>query len=329
MWELINSVPKKEQGIILLLDALESNAKAGKAVADIKANELNVENGLIHITYKFHKIFLQETADEAYKVYSDFINYSKTVEMTVSEYVLEFERSYKRMIEHEMILPDPVLTFKLLDGANITNDERKPALTFCVDLKYEKMKSALKRHFASPVPQNQNHEMEIKQEEIFWNKKLRKQRLYNEQSKRNENNINPLDKHGKISRCKICDSKLHSANKCPHKYDQNINVVEDQESDTEEVNIILMTENITNEEILVLEASKSAVIDTACTKTVAGEQWFVNYKSNLTADSIKNIKIFQSNTKFKLGDGEQVSAVKKVIFPAKIAEKYVKQKQKQ
>ena len=174
MWELINSVPKKEQGIILLLDALESNAKAGKAVADIKANELNVENGLIHITYTFHKIFLQETADEAYKVYSDFINYSKTVEMTVSEYVPEFERSYKRMIEHEMILPDPVLTFKLLDGVSITNDKRKLALTFCVDLKYEKMKSALKRLFASPVPQNQNNEMEIKHEKIFWKKKLRK-----------------------------------------------------------------------------------------------------------------------------------------------------------
>ena len=34
-----------------------------------------------------------------------------------------------------MKLPDPVLTFKLLDGANIWKDERKPALTFCVDLK--------------------------------------------------------------------------------------------------------------------------------------------------------------------------------------------------
>ena len=52
------------------------------------------------------------------------------------------------MIEHEMILPDPVLTFKLLDGANITSDERKLALTFCVDLKYEKMKLALKQLFA-------------------------------------------------------------------------------------------------------------------------------------------------------------------------------------
>ena len=143
MWELITSVPKKEQGIIVFLDALEGKAKAEKAVADIKANELNVENGLTLITDKLDKFFLEEIADEAYKVYSDFINYIKIVEMTVSEYLLEFEHLYKRMIEHEMILPDPVLTFKLLDGANITSDERKLALTFCVDLKYEKMKLAL------------------------------------------------------------------------------------------------------------------------------------------------------------------------------------------
>ena len=76
-----------------------------------------------------------------------------------------------------------------------------------------------------------------------------------------------------------------------------------------------MTGNITNKEILVLEASKSAVIDTACTKTVIGEQLFVNYKSNLTDDSINNIKIFQSDTKFKFGDGKQVSAVKS-YFPS-------------
>ena len=90
MWELITSVPKKEQGIIVLLDALEGNAKADKAVADIKANELNVENGLKLITDKLDKIFLEETADKAYEVYSDFSNYNKTVEMTVSECVLKF-----------------------------------------------------------------------------------------------------------------------------------------------------------------------------------------------------------------------------------------------
>ena len=49
------------------------------------------------------------------------------------------------MTKHGMKLPDPVLTFKLLDVANISNDKRKLALTFFVDWKYEKIKSALKR----------------------------------------------------------------------------------------------------------------------------------------------------------------------------------------
>ena len=40
MWELITSVPKKEQGIIVLLDALEGNVKAEKAVADVELMNL-------------------------------------------------------------------------------------------------------------------------------------------------------------------------------------------------------------------------------------------------------------------------------------------------
>ena len=43
------------------------------------------------------------------------------------------------MIEHGMKLPDPVLTFKLSNGANISNAQRKLALSFCVDLKHEKI----------------------------------------------------------------------------------------------------------------------------------------------------------------------------------------------
>ena len=43
------------------------------------------------------------------------------------------------MIEHGMKLPDPVLTFKLSNGANISNAQRKLALSFCVDLKNGKI----------------------------------------------------------------------------------------------------------------------------------------------------------------------------------------------
>ena len=39
-----------------------------------------------------------------------------------------------------------------------------------------------------------------------------------------------------------------------------------------------MTENISKQEIFMMEAASPAVIDRACTKTVAGEHWFENCK---------------------------------------------------
>ena len=74
------------------------------------------------------------------------------------------------MIEHGMKLPDPVLTFKLLDAANISNHKRKLVLTFRDSLKYKKMKSGLKRLFppsSSASVQNATSNIQIKQEEAF------------------------------------------------------------------------------------------------------------------------------------------------------------------
>ena len=165
--QIITSFPKKEQGIVVLLDSLEGNAKAEKTVADMKAEEINNDDSIKVITDKLDQIFLKESADEAYKVYSNFINYNKSNEITKSKYI----HFYKKMIEHGMKLPDPVLTFKLLDGANIFNNERKLALKFCVNLKYKKKKSALKQLFApssSTSMQNTTNEIKIKQEEAFF-----------------------------------------------------------------------------------------------------------------------------------------------------------------
>ena len=59
-----------------------------------------------------------------------------------------------------------------------------------------------------------------------------------------------------------------------------MNVLEDCDYDSadkdlfEGENILLITENLSKFEIFVVETSKSAVIDIACTKTVAVEQWF-------------------------------------------------------
>ena len=79
------------------------------------------------------------------------------------------------MIQHQMKLPNTVLTFKFLDGANITSEERKLALTLCSNLDFDKTKSALKRLFttSSNHSHSQDNIVAIKQEETFFNKKYK------------------------------------------------------------------------------------------------------------------------------------------------------------
>ena len=177
--------------------------------------------------------------------------------MSINEYIIEFEHLNNKMIQHQMKLRSTVLTFKLLDGADITSEERKLALTLCSDSDFDKMKSALKRLFttSSNHSHSQNNIVAIKQEEAFFNKKHKKL----------NDKTNPLDENGKISRCIICDSKSRWAKNCPHRSSQNINIVEG-DSETEECNIVLMTENISKQEIFVMEAASSTIIDTAAQK---------------------------------------------------------------
>ena len=133
----------------------------------------------------------------------------------------------------------------------------------------------------------------------------------------------PLNKHGQISRCVVCGSKMHWAGKWPHQnkkwtaYLAEGNDSDDDDS-SEEINIVYKSE------IFVAEASKSAVMDTACTKTVAGEKWFKKYTSNLTEKARKEIWTYPSNASFKFSDGRKVQALKRVVFPLLTAGKHCK-----
>ena len=69
--------------------------------------------------------------------------------MNMNDYNLSYEYLYQKMIQHDMKLPVVVLTFKLLDGARVTDDERKLTLTISNNFNFEQMKSSLKRLLVS------------------------------------------------------------------------------------------------------------------------------------------------------------------------------------
>ena len=151
MWQLVTSVLKNQQAIIVRLEALENNVKAEKAVDQITAAELNTDTGMNTLLNKLDKVFQSETIDEAYNTYSCFINFNRHDDTDMNDYITEYEHLYKRMEDFDMKLPDAVLAFKLLDGANITEDDRKLTLALGKEMNFNDMKSALKDYSIKPV----------------------------------------------------------------------------------------------------------------------------------------------------------------------------------
>ena len=69
-WTLVAKVPKKEQAIVVLREALEGNQKAEKAVFDSSATQLNIGGGLKVLRDELDTAFQAETTDDAYSAYT-------------------------------------------------------------------------------------------------------------------------------------------------------------------------------------------------------------------------------------------------------------------
>ncbi|KAI7800935.1 hypothetical protein IRJ41_015697 [Triplophysa rosa] len=256
---------------------------------------------------KLDNVFLKEEKDRAYEAYSYFDGITKNSSVSTVDYIIDFEQRYNRMKKYNMTLPDAVLAFKLLDTACPDEKSRQLALTACTELKFSSMKSALKRIFGGKMtglPQGRG--------KLYVT-------LQSGQQKLPLLGTNPLDKFGKQSRCAICQSTFYWAKVCPHKRTEQVKITED--ANVEECNITLFTKaSMSDAEIFMTESLGSAIIDTACTRTVCGEKWLENYVDGLTQDQLK--QLMQTETPscrpFRLGDGNLVYATRNVKLPAKI-----------
>ena len=85
--------------------------------------------------------------------------------------------------------------------------------------------------------------------------------------------------------------------------------------------MVLLTDDATDCAIFVAETEKSVVVDTACSKTVAGEQWLNNYMKILSDTPQNEVKIFDSHTPFKFDDGRKVYAAIRARILAQIGDK--------
>ena len=129
---------------------------------------MNADDGMDVLIKQLDAVFKKEAIDEAY---SPFESYKRKPEETVSDYIIEFEHRYSKAKKFEMALPDSVLAYKLLEGAWLSQKERKLVLTAVNKLEFSAIKSALKRIYGQQgsigSATNLSLKVNIKEEPIY------------------------------------------------------------------------------------------------------------------------------------------------------------------
>ena len=122
---------------------------------------------------------------------------------------------------------------------------------------------------------------------------------------------NPRDEYGNHMKCIICQSNMHFKKDCPHRRQEIYHCEIDDETPVKEVYKLDYTQD---ENCFMSETTHAAVLDSACSKTVAGRAWKDMYLSSL--NNKENIKIYPSkNTYYKFGSGEKVVAKEIMEIP--------------
>ena len=133
---------------------------------------------------------------------------------------------------------------------------------------------------------------------------------------------NPKDAKGNYTICRRCRSIYHWISDCPHIPDsQNTLLTQNLEQD---IYIALLQSSypMKRDQItqLVSETLGKAVLDSGCSKTVAGQYWFEDYKNTLSEEEKSEIKYEESNSVFRFGDSKPINSLKRVLLPVYIGE---------
>ena len=339
IWQCVTDIEEKKQGPVMYLSLPD---KIRKSCNDISVSDLNKDNGLNTLITKIKTLYAKDINALAYMAYDQFENFKRPDEMTIVDYINEFERLNNKIRQFDMVLPTGVLAYKVLNNANISLEKKQLIRATVVSLTYENITKQLTAIYDSSANSSANELVDIKSEPVYYANKhefvnetpkdsrnfinsrnsrifsnTRNRNRYAKQSNSTSENYdkfgqktNLLDKSGRISRCVICKSIYHWANDCPNK-------VQDTSDD---VNITLFSQEMHECYMtkFVGETLNCAVLDSGCTKNVCGESWLTNYLDTLTESDRSKVVVEKSSNSFRFGNGKSLNSEKMVTFPAQI-----------
>lgn len=257
--------------------------------------------------------------------YEEFENLKRESNQTMKEFVHLFERKVTHLTGRGLVIPDIILSSKLLKGASLSANDEKIARATCDTEKSAEVKATLIRLSDGGTKVNSV----VKKEEFAY---------YGSQMDRNT--------HQRL--CYGCANKGHWIRDCPWMKDREQRetffcnevplpletkqplstdnkkqkIIEKQkEKDPKETEKVRVFYSVEEEDNRLDGDVSNAVLDCGAKKTVCGQDWFYRFFENLSPVEKQAVlgQLSDSDTVFWFGAGEPMES-KKVLLPVNICD---------
>jgi hypothetical protein len=338
MWSRITNVPQASQAEVVVygLEGHPTGIK-DKIIVSIGDDLENATDGIKKLIEFLDGIYKEDDMSAAWTKYKKFNKIVREDGVTVSNYIADFEKEYLLAKSAGCVYSDIILAFRLLESSRLTEVDEKFVLTGVdyADAKtkqnlFNQVKASLKKFQGRKMVSSVEEPAKIKFDPALvaqvaqvlvaqgWQKPGSRQGRRRSNTDPGEVKIpkkNPKGSDGKTLLCFSCKSEYHFKDRCDQKNTKHKDrgtrqelsmIMVSNSEDTAEQELVMVSENEEQLCFLVDEAGVRGVIDSACSKTVAGITFVVNYLNVLSAeirDKINHIE--PSSTVFQFGGGEQ------------------------
>ena len=114
---------------------------------ELNIDNINSENGVQLILERLDALYLEDTTQTAYLAYQSFESFERLVSMVMKDYLVKFEHLYTKIKDHQMVLPDGILAYRVLNPANLTSEQMTRCRATMNNLKYDENGKATEQTF--------------------------------------------------------------------------------------------------------------------------------------------------------------------------------------
>lgn len=351
IWQLYTDIDQKKQGPAIFL-TLEG--KAREAILELEPEQIGAVDGVQTIVKKLDTLYKKDETQMAYEAYDNFEKFQRPHEMSMKDFIIEFERLLSKTKSHGTQLSENVLAYRILKSSNVSDHHQELVRATISELNYESMKLQLKKIFGDQQKFSSASDVDVKIENIhqstdfecdtyygtnysknynrggasqrpsyFRGSNNRGGRAGNRGMSRGKKGKNPVNDKGYTSRCSICESINHWAADCPDGHYFAEEVSPDIEPYSEHHVTLFQTTLLTEDSMrsFVSETLSSAILDSGATTTVSGKTWTDCYIDGLSSRKQEQVVYTDSSKAFKFGCGKVYNSLYKVKLPATIGNK--------